>query len=69
MGIEDKKKELVSLVKKAQKGDMEAMNNLVIRFQKLILKNSYINGKLNEDCIQELSIELIRSIKRFKFIN
>lgn len=69
MGIadENKGKELVNLIKKAKNGDINALNTIISMFQSLIVKNSYINGKIDEDCIQELNIELIKSIKRFEF--
>lgn len=66
---ESKKKELIELVTKAKNGDANALNTLIKMFQGLIIKNSYINGKLYEDCVQELNIELIKSIKRFNFID
>lgn len=70
MGMVDevKGKELVTLIAKSKEGDKEALNTIISMFQNLIVKNSYINGKLDEDCVQELKIELIKSIKRFEFI-
>ncbi|AFS77121.1 hypothetical protein Curi_c00390 [Gottschalkia acidurici 9a] len=66
MDLENSK--LEKLVVKAQQGDGVAMSTLISMFYPLIRKNSYINGELNEDCVQELTIRLIIAIRRFKFI-
>lgn len=65
MNIENKE---ITLLIKAQAGDKEAMNELISMFYPLIRKNSYINNKLDQDCIQELTIKLIQAIQNFKCI-
>ncbi|MCT4508246.1 MAG: helix-turn-helix domain-containing protein [Tepidibacter sp.] len=55
------------LVKRAKNKDEEAINILLSMFQPLIRKRSYINGKLNEDLSQELNLEFLKCVERFKF--
>lgn len=51
----------------AKEDDEEAIKELVDKFQPLIYKNSYINGELDLDCVQELNLKLYKCIKKFKF--
>ena len=60
-------KNIEELIKEAQSGNETAMNELLQSFKPLLITNSYVDGKLNEDCLQELSIEFIKSVRRFKF--
>lgn len=59
--------DIETLVKKAQEKDTEAIDSLLLMFQPLMKSNSYINGRLNDDFLQELSIEFLKIIERFKF--
>lgn len=52
---------------KSLKGDKEALNEMTDIFRRQLYKHSYINGRFNEDCFQELNIKLIEGIKRFRF--
>ncbi len=61
------KVDIEELLRKAKHKDQEAINKLLLMFKPLIKKNSYINGKLNEDFAQVLSMEFIKSIEKFKF--
>ena len=45
--------------------DEEATKELIETFQPLIYKNSYINGNLDLDCVQELNIKLYNCAKKF----
>ncbi|WP_432662340.1 helix-turn-helix domain-containing protein [Wukongibacter baidiensis] len=38
-------------------------------FKPLIYKNSFTKGAFDEDCFQELNIELMRCIENFQFNN
>ncbi len=60
------KVDIEELLKRAQKKDKEAINSLLSMFQPLLKRNSYVNGQLNEDFFQELSIEFLKSIEKFK---
>ncbi|MGO1581437.1 MAG: helix-turn-helix domain-containing protein [Mammaliicoccus vitulinus] len=51
----------------AKEDDDEATKELIDKFQPLIYKNSYINGELDLDCVQELTIKLYKCIKKFEF--
>ncbi|EOD01406.1 helix-turn-helix domain-containing protein [Caldisalinibacter kiritimatiensis] len=55
------------LFQSAKKGNEKALEQLLIIFNPIIYKNSYINGEFDEDCYQELRIKLIDCIKNFKF--
>lgn len=59
--------DIETLVKKAQEKDTEAIDSLLLMFQPLMKSNSYINGRLDDDFLQELSIEFLKIIERFKF--
>lgn len=51
----------------AQRGDIKALEELIDKFMPCMIKNSYINGKLDSDCLQEITIRFITCIYNFKF--
>lgn len=51
---------------RAQARDPWATEKLLSMYQPLLLKESIVNGMLDEDLFQELSIVLLRSIKHFR---
>lgn len=53
----------------AQKEHIEEFEEIFKQFELLLYKNSYVNGKLDNDCFQELSAVLIKCIKNFEFNN
>jgi|LGOV01.1.fsa_nt_gb hypothetical protein len=53
----------------AQKGNEQVLEETFKQFELLLYKNSYINGRFDNDCFQELSVLLTKCIKRFKFNN
>ncbi len=57
-------KELICL---AKTGNISAVERVIEMFKPCINKNSFVNGKLNEDIFQELNIELIRCIGKFSY--
>ena len=63
--MEDRK--LREVFNSAKNGDQAAMGKMLEMFRPLIYKNSFIDGKFDEDCFQELSIKFIRCIKTFEF--
>lgn len=38
----------------AQRGDIKALEELIDKFMPCMIKNSYINGKLDSDCLQHI---------------
>lgn len=59
--------ELILVVSDIQNGNIREATRIINMFSELIYRNSYIDGRLNEDCIQELIIKLIACILNFKF--
>lgn len=53
----------------AQSEHKEEFEEMFKQFELLLYKNSYVNGKLDNDCFQSLSEVLIMCIERFKFNN
>jgi len=58
--------EFVLLLIKAKLGDIQATYQIIQMYAGLIQKNSYINGKFDEDCRAYIESKLIKSIKKFK---
>lgn len=54
------------LFEKAQFGDEASINELIKMFKGILKKYSVIDGKIDEDCMQELALQLIKCIKSFK---
>lgn len=59
--------ELREIVECAQDGDCAAVHKILEKFKPILLKNSFVNGKFDDDCFQELNIKLIKCITNFKF--
>ena len=51
------------LLIKAQAGDNEAMTDILEMYMPLINKQSYVNGRLDEDLRQNILLEIVKSIK------
>ena len=58
---------LKELQKEASQGDNEAMTAILNRYNGVVKRNSYVKGKFDEDCYQELSIQVMKCVKRFQF--
>ncbi|MGC5455853.1 helix-turn-helix domain-containing protein [Enterococcus faecium] len=57
---------LIPLVIKAQSNDEEAMTQLIMQFDNLLLKLSRnYNGSIDEDCYQILAERFIKAVRRF----
>lgn len=54
------------LLRKAQKNEQDAMEQLLMMYQPLLMKEAIVNGVLNEDLYQELCIVFIRCVRRFQ---
>lgn len=50
----------------AQMGNQEAILQIMEMFQPLLIKNSLINGRFDEDLYQELRIEVLKCIRDFR---
>ena len=51
---------------RAQTGDKEAVLQILEMFRPLLIKNSLVNGRFDEDLYQELRIELLKCIRGFR---
>jgi hypothetical protein len=49
----------------AQKSNNQAFEDMFKQFELLLYKNSYVNGKFDNDCFQELSMILVKCINKF----
>lgn len=59
-------KVFVDELRKAILGDMNAIYRIIKEYEGLIVKNSIINGKFDEDCKAVIEAKIIESIKKFK---
>lgn len=53
------------LLIQARAGDQSAVENLLIMYQPLLLKESIVDGVLDEDLYQELCITFLHCIRKF----
>lgn len=67
MKIEMNNKELYEVIKKAVNGDMKAKFEIILIFQELIEKESYINGKYSEECKDYIEDRILKDIENFKY--
>lgn len=51
----------------AQSGNTEAMNELLEMYRLLLIKNSLVDGVVDEDLYQELCYKFIAAVYKFKF--
>jgi len=57
---------LIPLIMQAQNNDEEAMTQLFLKFNNLLLKLSRdYNGSLDEDCYQILAERFIKAVRQF----
>jgi len=54
------------LFEAAQNGELQALEKLIEMYMPSVYKNSFISGQLDCDCLQELTIRLIKCIRNFK---
>ena len=54
------------LLQKATGNDISAIYEIMQAYESLIIKNSYINGRFDEDCRAYIELKLITAIKNFK---
>ena len=53
------------VLSRAQMGDQEAILQILEMFRPLLIKNSLINGRFDEDLYQELRIEVLKCIRTY----
>lgn len=54
------------LLAKAKTGDADSVTELLILYRPLLLKNSILDNRLDEDLYQELCLTFLRCIEKFK---
>ena len=54
------------LLTRAKRNDTCALNELIAMYKPLVLKESVVNGRFDEDIYQELWFTLINCIRKFK---
>ena len=63
--VTDKKMSFKDLVIEAQKGNNEAMTEIIEMYMQVVNKHSYIDGEIDEDLRQEIILKIITNIKKF----
>ena len=54
------------LIIEAQKGNNEAMTEIIEKYMQLVNKHSYIDGRIDEDLRQDILLKIITNIGKFK---
>lgn len=54
------------LLFRAKTGNTDAVTELLILYRPLLLKNSILDNRLDEDLYQELCLTFLRCIEKFK---
>ena len=62
----DKKMDFRDLIIQAQKGNNEAMTEILEMYMQVVNKHSYIDGQIDEDLRQEILLKIITNIKNFR---
>ena len=57
--------EFREILVRAQAGDNEAITDILEMYMPLINKHSFVNGKLDEDLLQNILLQIVKSIKKF----
>jgi len=58
--------EFCFLLQKATQSDKTAIYEIILMYENLIIKNSFINGRFDEDCTGYIECAVILAIKNFK---
>lgn len=56
------------LIVRAKSGEPEAITNILMMYQPLLLKESILDSSLDEGLYQELCLVFLRCIDKFRFI-
>ena len=54
-----------SLLRRAKRGEQNAINELISMYKPLLVKNAMIDGEFDEDLYQELILAFLRCIEKF----
>lgn len=60
--------ELARIIRLAVAGDTKSIFEIILQFQFLIIKESYINGKFSQECKDYIEDKIFSEIKKFKKI-
>ena len=63
--VTDKRMSFKDLVIEAQKGNNEAMIEIIEMYMQVVNKHSYVDGEIDEDLRQEIILKIITNIKKF----
>lgn len=55
------------LILEAKNKNKKALNEIITKFEPLLVKNSFVDGSFNNDCYQDLILQLIKCIYNFEF--
>ena len=55
------------LIIEAQKGNNEAMTEIIEMYMQVVNKHSYIDGRIDEDLRQEILLKIIMNIEKSRF--
>ena len=58
--------EFEEILFRAQQGDKKAIEQILEMFRPMLIRNVLIRGVFDEDLYQELAIETLKCIQRFK---
>ncbi len=58
--------ELERVLFRAKQGDEKAIEQILEMFRPMLIRNALIRGVFDEDLYQELAIETLKCIQRFK---
>ena len=58
--------EFVVLLQKATRNDKTAIYEIIQAYENLTIKNSFVNGRFDEDCKAYIESDVISAIKKFK---
>lgn len=59
--------EFRSVLQAAIDGNRDAMEQVLIQYEPLIRKHSFIDGKFDEDLYQQLMLHIVKNIGKFSF--
>ena len=62
----EKKMSFRDLIIEAQKGNNEAMTEIIEMYMQVVNKHSYTDGRIDEDLRQEILLKIITNIGKFK---
>ena len=61
-----KNEEFVEVIRKAVRGDGQAIWEIIQQYEGVIVNNSIIDGELNEECRTYIEEKIFKNISKFK---